>query len=42
MKQYDQLGCLHEQFVKQAGATLETVAVVTFAGIKVNNLLPTA
>jgi hypothetical protein len=38
MLQYDQQGCLHEQFMKQAKATPEAVAVVTYDGKKVNNL----
>jgi len=35
MQQYDQQGCLHEQFVKQAKATPDTIAVVTHNGHKV-------
>jgi non-ribosomal peptide synthetase component F len=42
MQQYDQQGCLHEQFVKQARDTPEAVAVVTFDGKKVNSLHPRA
>jgi hypothetical protein len=34
---YDQQGCLHEQFVRQARATPEAVAVVTHDGMKVKN-----
>jgi hypothetical protein len=42
MQQYDQQGCLHDQFVKQAKATPEAVAVVTYDGNKVSNLHPRA
>ncbi|GFG29417.1 hypothetical protein Cfor_02618 [Coptotermes formosanus] len=36
MQQYDQQGCLHEQFVKQAKATPDAIAVVTHTGHKVS------
>ena len=39
MQQYDQQGCLHEQFVKQAKATPDTIAVVTHTGHKVTKKL---
>jgi non-ribosomal peptide synthetase component F len=35
MQQYEQQGCVHEQFVRQAQATPEAVAVVTHDGNKV-------
>jgi hypothetical protein len=35
---YDQQGCLHEQFVRQAKALPEEVAVVTYDGMMVKNL----
>jgi DNA-binding transcriptional regulator YhcF (GntR family) len=35
MQQYDQQGCLHEQFVKQAKATPDATAVVTHSRHKV-------
>jgi hypothetical protein len=38
MRQYDQQGCVHEQFVRQAKATPDAVAVVTCDGNKVHNL----
>jgi hypothetical protein len=34
---YDQQGCLHEQFVRQAKAVPEAVAVVNIDGMTVNN-----
>lgn len=37
MQLYDQQGCLHEQFVRQAKAIPEAVAVVTHDGMKVRN-----
>jgi hypothetical protein len=39
MQQYDQQGCLHEQFVKQAKATPDAIAVVTHTGHKVKKKL---
>jgi len=39
MQQYDKQGCLHEQFVKQAKSTPDTVAVVTHTGHKVTKKL---
>lgn len=39
MQQYDKQGCLHEQFVKQAKATPDTIAVVTHTGHKVTKTL---
>lgn len=35
MQQYDKQGCLHEQFVKQAKATPDAIAVVSYNGHKV-------
>ncbi|KAJ9589457.1 hypothetical protein L9F63_017318 [Diploptera punctata] len=35
MEQYDKQGCLHEQFIKQAKNTPQTIAVVTHDGKKV-------
>jgi hypothetical protein len=37
MQSYDQQGCLHEQFVRQAKAIPEAVAVVTHDGMMVKN-----
>lgn len=37
MQLYDQQGCLHEQFVRQAKALPEAVAVVSHNGMKVRN-----
>jgi hypothetical protein len=37
MQLYDQQGCLHEQFVRQAKAAPEAVAVVTHDGMMVKN-----
>jgi hypothetical protein len=34
---YEQQGCLHEQFVRQAKAVPEAVAVVTHDGMTVKN-----
>jgi hypothetical protein len=35
MQQYDEQGCLHEQFVKQAKTTPDAIAVVSHTGHKV-------
>jgi len=39
MQEYDKQGCLHKQFVKQAKATPDTIAVVTHTGHKVTKKL---
>jgi hypothetical protein len=39
MQHYDKQGCLHEQFVKQAKATPDNIAVVTCTGHKVTKKL---
>jgi hypothetical protein len=39
MQQYDKQGCLHEQFVKQAKATPDAIAVVSHTGHKVTKKL---